>query len=167
MATDTTFNVQIVKTLAFEGGYGNDPDDPGGETNFGISKAAYPDLDIKSLTQDGAIAIYKRDYWFDPGISQLPDAIAGKVFDMGVNMGPTTAIRIWQQVLNSWMDFGLACDGRIGPITAAASMTACAKNPALSLTNYRAALAEHYLEIIRNNPSLGKFKNGWLRRAQA
>ena len=49
-----------------EGGYVNDPADPGGETKFGISKRAYPQLDIKSLTLDQAKAIYRRDYWASP-----------------------------------------------------------------------------------------------------
>ena len=53
----------IEVVLKSEGGYVNDPHDPGGETNFGISKRAYPSVDIKHLTKEGAIAIYKKDYW--------------------------------------------------------------------------------------------------------
>ncbi|WP_425526518.1 glycosyl hydrolase 108 family protein [Xanthomonas oryzae] len=49
--------------LSHEGGYVNDPRDPGGETQWGISKRAYPELNIRALTRDQAIEIYRRDYW--------------------------------------------------------------------------------------------------------
>lgn len=163
--SEQAFNDQIPKTLAFEGGYVDDPDDPGGETNFGISRAAYPDVDIANLTEDDAIAIYHRDYWLHPRIDQLPDSVAGKVFDMAVNMGPGTAIRLWQQTLN---DLGanpaLVMDGRIGPATITASVQA---DQAGCLAKYKAALVEHYMDIIRSRPSMAKFQRGWLRRANA
>ena len=59
----TSFDEIIEVVLHHEGGYVNDPKDPGGETNYGISKRAYPDVDIKNLTEDGAKDIYRRDYW--------------------------------------------------------------------------------------------------------
>ena len=61
--TLTTFDEIIQITLEHEGGYVHDPTDLGGETNFGIAKRFYPDVDIKNLTEDGAKEIYKRDYW--------------------------------------------------------------------------------------------------------
>lgn len=163
--SEQAFTDQIPKTLAFEGGYGDDPADPGGETNFGISKAAYPDVDIANLTEDDAIAIYHRDYWLHPHIDQLPDSVAGKVFDMAVNMGPVTAIRLWQRTLN---DLGttppLVLDGRIGPATIKASndidQTGC-------LGEYKQALVDHYMDIIDAHPAMAKFQRGWLRRANA
>jgi lysozyme family protein len=163
--SEQAFTDQIPKTLAFEGGYGDDPADPGGETNFGISKAAYPDVDIANLTRDDAIDIYHQDYWLHPRIDQLPDSVAGKVFDMAVNMGPVTAIRLWQGCLN---DMGanppLIEDGRIGPATIAASTTA---DQTACLGQYKTALVAHYMAIIRRNPSMAKFHRGWLRRANA
>ena len=59
----TKFEDIIEITLHHEGGYVNDPDDLGGETNFGIAKRFYPDVDIKNLTKDEASDIYRRDYW--------------------------------------------------------------------------------------------------------
>jgi len=163
--SDAAFDKQIVETLAFEGGYGNDPVDPGGETNFGISKAAYPDVDIRGLTREEAIAIYKRDYWERPRISELPDSISGKVFDMGVNMGSGTAIRLFQQVLNELnVKPTLVEDGRIGPATIAACSQVTSVNV---LARYRSILAEHYMAIIRRNPAMARFQRGWLRRANA
>ena len=163
--SEQAFTDQIPKTLAFEGGYGNDPDDPGGETNFGISKAAYPDVDIANLTEDDAIAIYHRDYWLHPHIDQLPDSIAGKVFDAGVNMGPVTAIRLWQQTLNHLgASPALVMDGRIGPATIAASNAA---DQGVCLAGYKGSLVNHYMAIIAAHPSMAKFQRGWLRRANA
>ena len=73
--------------LRWEGGYSNDPDDPGGETKFGISRRAYPDVNIKDLTREGAAAIYKRDYWdvFACDSRQADCALA--IFDTCVNCG--------------------------------------------------------------------------------
>ena len=76
--------------LQHEGGYVNDPDDPGGETNFGISKASYPNLDIKNLKQIDAIEIYRRDYW-DEEWEKLGFPLAACMMDTSVNMGKARA----------------------------------------------------------------------------
>jgi hypothetical protein len=75
----------------WEGGYVDDPADPGGETNMGISKRSYPNEDIKNLTRDRAIEIYYRDFWVKPGIDSIAEDFRAKVFNMGVLMGPQTA----------------------------------------------------------------------------
>ena len=78
----------------WEGGYVNDPDDPGGETKYGISKRSYPTLDIRDLTKDQAIAIYYRDFWL-PTAKQITDPeLLPKVFNMGVLMGRSTAVNL-------------------------------------------------------------------------
>ena len=78
----------------WEGGYVNDPNDPGGETKYGISKHAYPHEDIKGLTRDRAMAIYYRDFWL-PCASGVKDPVMlAKVFNMGVLIGCHTAIRL-------------------------------------------------------------------------
>ena len=59
----TTFDEIIEVVLEHEGGYVNDPHDAGGETNFGIAKRWYPDVDIKNLTKEQAKKIYHQDYW--------------------------------------------------------------------------------------------------------
>lgn len=84
--------------LKHEGGYSNDSNDPGGETKFGISKRAYPNLDIKNLTRDKAIEIYKRDYW-DKLPDTLPAAIHCVLFDCAVNAGAGRAIRLLQSAI--------------------------------------------------------------------
>ena len=69
----TTFDEIIEVTLHHEGGYVHDPKDLGGETNFGIAKRFYPDVDIKNLTKEGAKEIYKKDYWDKNKIDDLPE----------------------------------------------------------------------------------------------
>ena len=107
-----TFDDAFNRTFGIEGGYVNDPSDPGGETNWGISKREYPDLDIKNLTRDEAKAIYLRDYWSK--LPSLPFAIAYQVFDFSVNSGIGTALRALQRAI------GVADDGQWGPVSGAA-----------------------------------------------
>lgn len=87
----TVFNKFIERVLGAEGGYVNDPRDPGGETNWGISKRTYPKVDIKSLTRDGAIAIYQKDFWDAIEGDLLPPIVAFQLLDMAVNQGVDAA----------------------------------------------------------------------------
>jgi lysozyme family protein len=96
-----TFDEIIEVTLEHEGGYVHDPKDLGGETNFGIAKRFYPDVDIKSLTKEDAKDIYKRDYWDKNKIDDLPDNLKYIFFDMCVNQGRGTAVRVLQRAINS------------------------------------------------------------------
>jgi len=82
-----SFERALAFVLAKEGGYVNDPSDPGGETNYGISKRAYPDLDIKALTLEDAKAIYWTDYWSAAGCGMYLDGFGGFIFDTAVNQG--------------------------------------------------------------------------------
>ncbi len=77
--------------LEVEGGYVDHPTDPGGETQWGISKRAYPHLDIRSLTREQAIAIYAKDYW-DAIPEDLPESVRWFAFDIAVNSGVNTAL---------------------------------------------------------------------------
>jgi len=81
------YSPAIERLLTREGGYVNDPVDRGGETNFGISKRSYPDLDIAKLTKDQAADIYKRDYWDAIGADRLPEGTREIAFDAAVNHG--------------------------------------------------------------------------------
>lgn len=162
---DQGFSDQIGKTLAFEGGYVDDPADPGGETNFGISRRAYPTLNIRGLTRQAAIEIYKRDYWDAFGLSRLPPAIGAKVFDLGVNMGTVTAIKLMQRAAIGALTGGeFRVDGKIGPLTLAA---VAAADTATLLAGIRTLAAARYENIITRNPAMARFRGGWLRRAAA
>jgi lysozyme family protein len=100
----TYFDKCIQVILRNEGGYINDPNDPGGETNYGISKRSYPDLDIPNLTKEQAIEIYWEHYWI-PKLDYLEDINAAvQVFDMCVNAGKYRAVRMAQKVSFAFED---------------------------------------------------------------
>lgn len=141
----------IAFVLEEEGGYVNDPNDPGGETNFGISKRAYPDLPIALLTKADALAIYERDYWYPAGCHQLPGPLALCVLDMAVNMGMERAVRTLQGAL------GVARDGVVGPLTVAAAQAADGHE---AMERLMAARVQAYAAMAH----FGRFGTGWLRR---
>lgn len=81
------FKKSLAFTLKWEGDYSNDPADPGGETKWGISKRAYPSLDIKNLTPAQAASLYANDYWDKSGCDEIPFPFCTAVFDSAVNLG--------------------------------------------------------------------------------
>lgn len=91
------FNKAVDFILKREGGYVNDPTDRGGETNGGISKRAYPNLDIKNLTDEEKKAIYKRDYWDAIGADSLPGQMRLAAVDAAVNHGVGAAKRMLER----------------------------------------------------------------------
>lgn len=141
----------IDRVLAHEGGYVNHPSDPGGETNWGISKRAYPKVDIKNLTRVQAIAIYRRDYWDRVHGDSLPAAAAFQVFDAAVNHGVGRAIQWLQEAV------GAAPDGVIGPATLAAINRTSAADLVLRFNALR-------LEFYANLNTFKDFGKGWTRR---
>ena len=147
-----TFDVAVELILKHEGGYVNDPRDNGGETNFGISKRAYPHLDIRNLTREQAIAIYKRDYWDKCRCDEMPSGLALSVFDMAVNAGNNRAIRILQYVL------GVAVDGIIGSKT----LEAASKSNDTDIYEYANQRLEFY-QSLKTWPTFGR---GWTRRTE-
>jgi len=150
------FDIAIGPVLANEGGYVSNPNDPGGETKYGITKRQYPDLDIKNLSPDQAKEIYRRNYWqFDSIQNQT---IANKLLDMCVNMGVGSAIRLVQTAVQ------VAVDGRYGPQTEAAINNASA-DKILQALRFQSVI--RYLDLIDKNPKLAEFKRGWLMRAVA
>lgn len=122
-----SFEFAIAFTLHQEGGYTPGlVNDPGGETHWGISKRSYPDLDIKNLSREQAISIYRRDYWDALHLDQLPPPLATMLFEGAVNQGAPTArgfIRDLQRMVR------VNPDGIIGPATA----SACAAHPVARL----------------------------------
>jgi len=105
------FDRAIDLILAEEGGYVIDPLDPGGETKYGISKRAYPEINIGSLTLDQAKTIYMRDYWEPCKCDSLPWPLSLFVFDAAVNQGTDAAIKMLQHTLQTNQD------GIIGSVT--------------------------------------------------
>ena len=156
------FEKAITLVLKHEGGYVNDPNDLGGETKYGISKRSYPHLDIKTLTVEQAIEIYRRDWWDKYRYGDIKDQdVATKVFDLSVNMGPATAHRLLQEAL-VFLDYPVEIDGIIGPQTIAAANKA---DPRRLLQVLRWLAAHHYYRIAAQRPQSRAFLLGWLGRA--
>ncbi len=116
--SESAFQVAVAKTLSWEKArLVNDQEDPGGLTRYGISQRAYPHLDIKNLTKEDAIRIYRSDYWQAPGIDQVADVypeLAIRLFDLGVNCGQRTAVKFLQRAANT------VCTGEVPAHRAAA-----------------------------------------------
>ena len=149
----------------WEGGYVNDPSDPGGETNYGISKRAFPNEDIKNMTPDRAGILMYDNYWQPEscGNAFMPDGINLYVFDMAVNMGIDKAGRVLQAAINQvWVNnkqAGLvAIDGKIGPATLSALMKLHPVHVLIELDGLRAYTYGTY-------PGFNKYGYGWERRA--
>lgn len=165
------FQEALGHTLKFEGGYVNHPADPGGETNFGITKRTavangYAG-DMKAIPLDVVARIYREVYWERaglPAVATFLPVLAQYLFDIGVNMGTATAGKMLQEALNLVTGSTLTVDGALGPAT----MTALQKTPASKRHAVRltvAALhAERYLAIVRRNPTQSVFLGGWLKR---
>ena len=152
----TKFDDIIKVVLHHEGGYVNDPDDPGGETNFGIAKRSHPDVDIANLTKDGAKEIYKEHYWDRNKVESLSEDLRHIYFDMCVNQGRGRAVKIMQRAANS-KGAGLKVDGGMGPMTIAAM-------DGVELDRVRAYRIKYYADLVTRKPDLEKFYFGWFRR---
>ena len=145
------FDKAFERLIGHEGGYVNDPRDPGGETKFGISKRSYPAEDIKALTLERAKAIYRRDFWGVAGCDAVPDAMRFDLFDMAVNSGPVTAIKTLQR------SAGVTPDGLLGPIT----LQALNSTPAPRLV---ARFNGHRLDFMTDLKTWSVFGKGWAKR---
>ena len=151
------FDVIIEQVLEHEGGYVNDPKDLGGETKYGITKRFYPDVDIKNLTIEQATEIYKKDYWDKNKVESLPQNLWHIYFDMCVNMGKRTAVKVLQRAaVNKGKD--IEVDGGLGPMTIGALK-------GVELDRVRAFRVKYYVDLITARPEQEKFYLGWFRRA--
>lgn len=146
--------------LRNEGGYINHPSDPGGETNFGISKRAFPTEDIKNMTRERAIEIYYQHFWLRLNIGQLPDHLALQVFDFAVNAGSRIAAIALQKIVV------VKADGVIGPVTlnAVRALTDEPYKAYRIIDKYMTARKLYYAELVANKNSLVVFLRGWLNR---
>lgn len=148
------FDLAFDRLLGHEGGYVNDPRDPGGETNWGITVAvarangyAGP---MRDLPQDTAKAIYRKLYWNTVRADELPEAVRFDAFDAAVNHGPSQAAKWLQRAV------GTTPDGVIGTVTLGAVRAAGSQ------------LAAHFngqrLQFYTDLPTWPTFGKGWARR---
>lgn len=170
--------------VAREGGYVNDPDDPGGATNFGVTIHTMRSLgldldrdgdvdtnDVKLLKLEQAVQIFLKHYYEKPSIARLPEPLRASVFDMYVNSG-SNAVKILQRLL---ADFGepVSVDGAIGPMTARATATVYLKAREHLVDAYGIARRNYYYALADSRPSSRKYarrrdggKGGWITRAE-
>lgn len=173
-----SFDYAIKVILKHEGGWVDDPKDPGGETNFGISmliikregitaqELGLPNFDpgcMKLLTKENATKVYKRVFWdrYDYG-SFNADIVATKIFDCAVNCGPKRAHVMAQKAANR-LDKGLNVDGVLGPISRV-GINSC--DPQQFADAMVTEMELYYTKISDARPSLKKFLPGWLKRAK-
>jgi uncharacterized protein (TIGR02594 family) len=162
------FDRALRHVLQMEGGFSDDPHDPGGPTNKGITLGVYaawkgedvsaataPRLreSLKQIADDDVREIYLKRYWRKAGCPTLPPALALMHFDTGVNHGPVTAIRILQEVV------GTVVDGELGPAT----LKAIAAKPLLDIL---AGYASNRRARYRAMPHFWRFGRGWLTRVE-
>lgn len=150
----TDYDTAMKRLLPHEGGYVNDPKDPGGETKFGISKRSYPKVDIKNLTWDQAKAIYKRDFWDKIQGDKLPMVVAYQLVDAAINSGIDRASRWVQRAV------GATQDGDIGPATLAALKATDPNDVVFRFLGFR-------LQFMTDLPIWDRFGKGWARRIAA
>lgn len=177
---------EIAKEIvAREGGYVNDPDDPGGATKYGVTigtmRALKLDLnrdgrvdasDVKSLTRDQAEQIFVQHYFLKPRLSELPAPVQASLFDMYVNAG-SNAVKILQKLI-SRMGFSAGADGIVGPKTIEAATEAAEAAPDHLADAYGIARRNYYYALADQRPASRKYartraggKGGWITRAEA
>ena len=153
------FEECMARLLEHEGGYVNHPNDPGGETNLGVTRAVYEqyagrqvmDGEMEGLTHDDVYPIYKENYWDRVRGDDLPSGVDWAVFDWGVNSGTSRAAKALQRVV------GVEQDGGIGPMT----LQAVASVESAGIIDQL-----HYMRegFYRSLSTFDTFGRGWLRR---
>lgn len=171
--------------VAREGGYVNDPDDPGGATKYGVTIHTMRRLgldldrdgritadDVKRLTRDQARDIFLRHYFRKPRLAELPQPLQATVFDMYVNAG-RNAVRILQELLRK-MGYELAVDGALGPQTLGIARDAILQAPDHLVDAYGIERRNYYYRLADRRPTSRKYarrrdggKGGWITRAEA
>lgn len=177
---DENFDSSMLFVLRNEGGYANVKHDKGGATNYGIStrflKLVNKDIDgdghvtskdVKSLTKDRAINLYREHFWDHYKLEMIRDVhVSYKAFDMFVNMRGSSAAKILQRACNS-SGSDLSVDGILGrksfyQINKHSRFTIC---KAEFLSEIRSEQAKFYRAIVKSDKTQRKFLNGWINRA--
>ena len=170
--------------IAREGGYVNDPGDPGGATKYGVTIGTMRRLgldidgdgrvsadDVRKLDRETAERIYLEHYFDRPRIAELPAVLQASVFDMYVNAG-ASAVKILQELLGQFGE-AVGVDGVIGRQTLAAAARVAAKAPDYLADAYGIARRNYYYALADRRPASRKFarrkdggKGGWITRAE-
>jgi lysozyme family protein len=163
--------VEFVLSDQIEGGYVDNPSDPGGATNFGIStrflRSVGDGRDVRDLAQEDAIELYKKHFW-NPihGDELLDEDLAICLFDAAVNQGPGAAVKYLQECLNKYEGVSLAVDGGMGPKTLEAANQIAPDSSAGDELEFRYLLWRlfHYADLANKSAKYRVFIRGWLNR---
>lgn len=161
MIKENFFSLALSIVLEYEGGgiTHKHEKDPGGLTKWGISKKAYPHLDIQNLTLDQASDIYFDDYWEPIWADKLPIGVALCMFDTAVNMGLSSSVKMIQRVV------GVDDDGIMGPITCNSIRARAKRSEQELIKDFIAQRVIEYNKRIKRNDDLEVFQRGWFRRS--
>jgi len=148
------FDMAFDRLMGHEGGYVNNPLDPGGETKYGISKRSYPDEDIKGMTRERAKVIFRRDFWNRINGDKLYDGVAFQLADLAYHSGPETSVRLFQRALR------VSDDGHWGPISQASASAMSESDQIMRLNGVR-------LDWLTYRSNWLDASRGWARRIAA
>jgi lysozyme family protein len=150
-------DLSIQKTLIHEGGYDDNPADPGGATKYGITQKDMPTVNIAELSEQQAVAYYKEHY-VKPLYSQIENQdVCDKIFDMGVLFGVGEAVKLLQITLQTAYP-NCNADGIFGPETLGFVNSTDSES---LLKAYKTSLVTYMLRIVTNRPNLRVFAKGW------
>lgn len=153
MSDTFTKTVSWLLSPDVEGEHSNDPADRGGDTWYGISRNANPDMPWPP-TREQAIQRYRERYWDTCHCNEMAPVLAVLTFDAAVQHGTTQAARILQRAV------GVTDDGVIGPQTLAAAVFATNE----SISDFLSYRARFYNELCISDTSQRRFLRGWMRR---
>lgn len=168
-----TIDQIIDDILKAEGGYVNNPNDKGGETNWGITAATARangyNLSMAGMPRGAAIDIYRKEYVIAPGFDKvitLSSPIAAELVDTGVNMGTNTATMFLQRSLNALTGVGLAVDGNLGPASLSALKDFLNKRghqgEQVLLKALNSLQCARYIGLVEQNAKQRSFIYGWI-----
>lgn len=172
----SNFEISFKNTMAHEGGYVNDPDDPGGETYKGVSRKNWPKWEgwmyvdnMKNhkdfpeiLDKNGTLQVfvkdfYKKNFWDKLKAEEIkPQAVADSVFDFAVNAGIGNCVKYMQEIISAKVD---------GFVGAETLFLLNNWNEEYFLAAFNNAKARHYLKIVKEKPYKRKYLYAWLSRA--
>jgi lysozyme family protein len=159
---NSNFETALAHVLKSEGGYVNNPQDPGGRTNLGCTQAVWEafvghpvsEADMKALTPEDVAPLYKRKYWDKVSGDQLPAGLDYAVFDAAINSGPGRAAKWLQEVV------GVEADGVIGYKTIIALQE-------MPLARIIALYNDKRLQFLESLPTFTTFGRGWSNRVSS